>query len=345
MMPYHKKTRSNYSMPPEWFPHQSTWCCFPFNDDIWHGKLKEVREEYAQFILTIARFESVNLFVNRLGDSFEVAHQYFKHIHNITLHRADMDDVWYRDNGPIFVHDKNQNIIPIKWNFNAWGEKYPYHKDNKLAFKTCEILKSDHVASDMVLEGGAVDVNGHGLALTTQQCLLNPNRNKNFSLEEIESYLFQYLGIEHCIWLHNGLANDHTDGHIDTIARFINKNTVLCTYTEDSTDENFLSMEENYKILNEASQKYHFNIVKIPLPQNKLFLNGLSLPSTYANFYMSQEFVIMPTYSDPNDSVALAILKSAFPKHEVVGSPSKHIISGGGSFHCLTQQQPKGELQ
>lgn len=337
---------SSFLMPAEWAPHAATWCAFPFKEaEHWPGILNAVRAEYAEFISTIAKFEPVHLFVNDDEESLTSAHKLFDNNKNIHIHPAQLDDIWYRDNGPTFVKTHDNFMLPIKWRFNAWGDKFPHTNDAKLAYETFELLKCDHQNVDFVFEGGGIEVNGHGIALTTRQCLLNPNRNPGITQEQIEQKLKDYLGIEKCIWLANGLEDDHTDGHIDTIVRFANENTILCSYCEDHTDPNYVTMQSNLEILQAENKNNQFKIVMLPLPKNKMYLDGKRLACTYANFYMSDQFVIVPVYDDPNDELALNILKSTFPKHQVFGISSKYIIHGGGSFHCMTQQQPKGTLK
>lgn len=337
---------SSYLMPAEWAPHAATWCAFPFKEEEhWPGILNAVRTEYAEFIKTIAKFETVHLFVNDDPESLQSAHALFDNVANVHLHATQIDDVWYRDNGPTFVKTSDGFVLPIKWKFNAWGNKFPHTNDAQLAYKTFDILNCDHKDVALVFEGGGIEVNGQGVALTTRQCLLNPNRNPGLTQTEIEQKLKDCLGIERCIWLENGLEDDHTDGHIDTIARFANENTIICSYCEDHTDPNYATMQRNLEILETANTNNQFKIVMLPLPRHKVVVDGKRLASTYANFYMSDKFVIMPVYSDPNDNIALNILKSTFPNHQVFGISSKFIIHGGGSFHCMTQQQPAGSLK
>jgi agmatine deiminase len=196
------------------------------------------------------------------------------------------------------------------------------------------------------MEGGSLDVNGNGVALTTKQCLLSKMRNPNLTQIDIEQYLKSYLGINKLIWLENGLEGDHTDGHIDTIVRFVNANTIVYSIAEDQNDLNYVTMKQNLEILKKATDVSgnFFNLVPLILPKNKMKIEGKRLPCTYANFYIGNGFVVVPTYDDPNDANALKTLETVFPEHKVIGLKSKYIISGGGSFHCVTQQQPAGQI-
>jgi len=193
-----------------------------------------------------------------------------------------------------------------------------------------------------VMEGGSLDVNGAGIALTTKQCLLSKMRNPDLSQIDIEKYLENYLGIKKLIWLDNGLEGDHTDGHIDTIVRFVNKDTIVCSLTEDKQDKNYETMQHNFSLLKSSTnlQGEKFNIIPLVLPKNRMEIDGHRLPCTYANFYIGNGFVVVPQYDDPYDKIALDTITSFFPERTVVGLSSKYIICGGGSFHCVTQQQP-----
>lgn len=332
--------KSENRMPAEWEQHTATWACFPFDDDMWFGKLAEVRNEYSAFIKTIANFEPVHLLV-RDKEAKESAQAHLSNLTNITFHDIPLDDVWFRDNGPIFVKQGN-NLVFTKWEFNSWGQKFNWNLDNKAAYSVAKYLHMDSINTNIVMEGGSLDVNGTGIALTTKQCLLSKMRNPNLSQTEIEKYLEKYLGIQKLLWLENGLEGDHTDGHIDTIVRFVNENTIVCSLTEDKNDKNYETMQYNFSLLKSFKnlQNESFHIIPLVLPKNRMEIEGERLPCTYANFYIGNGFVAVPQYDDPHDKVALKTLQTIFPNREVIGLSSKYIISGGGSFHCLTQQQP-----
>jgi agmatine deiminase len=263
----------------------------------------------------------------------------------VTFHHVPLDDIWFRDNGPIFVKNKNQ-IKCTKWEFNSWGQKFHWQKDNQVAYSVMEFLKIPYTKTDIVMEGGSLDVNGEGVALTTRQCLLSPMRNPNMSQEDIEKSLKDHLGIKKLLWLEDGLEGDHTDGHIDTIVRFVNKNTIVCSLTDDASDQNYDTMNENYEKLKNFTDTggNHFHIIPLVLPKNRMEFDGERLPCTYANFYIGNGFVVVPQYGDPNDQIALKTLADIFLDKQVIGLKSKYLIHGGGSFHCVTQQQPSGEF-
>lgn len=263
----------------------------------------------------------------------------------LNFHLIPLDDVWFRDNGPIFIKRDN-DLSFVNWIFNSWGEKFNWQNDNAAPERVAEYLDIAHWDVDVVMEGGSLEVNGLGLCMTTRQCLLEEKRNPGFTPEKLEAYLKDYLGITKVLWLENGLENDHTDGHIDTIIRFASENTVVCSVESNIDDPNHLTMQRNLELLQTFTDQdgKPLNIVQLPLPKNRLELEGDRLPPTYANFYIGNGFVVVPTYGDPNDEAALTVLKSVFPEHEVIGLSSRAIINGGGSFHCVTQQQPKGVI-
>jgi agmatine deiminase len=329
-----------YRMPAEWESHTATWTAWPFKEDMWFHKLHMVRQEFAQLVKTISQFEPVHLLV-RDEEALDSARALLGNSSEIIFHEIPINDIWFRDSGPIFVKKKN-DIQFVKWDFNAWGKKFQWDLDNEAAYSVGRFLKMNFFKTNIVMEGGSLDVNGKGIALTTKQCLLSKMRNPNLSKSEIDKALKNYLGIEKCLWLENGLEGDHTDGHIDTIVRFVNENTIVCSRTENRDDVNFKTMEHNYELLKsfENLQGEKFQIVPLVLPKNRMEIDGQRLPCTYANFYIGNGFVIVPQYNDPHDKMALSILSGLFPEHKVIGSPSQHIIIGGGSFHCVTQQQP-----
>ncbi|WP_218110295.1 agmatine deiminase family protein [Oligoflexus tunisiensis] len=336
-------------MPAEWAPHSATWMSWPFDEEMWFGHLTQVRQEYSMLVKTLARFEPVHLLV-RDEEAETTAKAALEGVSNLTLHRIPLDDVWMRDNGPLFLLKQKTSpatapaLSFVNWGFNAWGGKYDYERDNQVPLALAEILQLPRFDAPYIMEGGSLEINGEGSCLTTEQCLLTPTRNPDLGKADLEKLLSQYLGIDQVIWLKDGLEGDHTDGHIDTITRFANSTTVLTSVTSDRTDVNFDRMQENLEILRRARLKdgRNLRVIELPLPEEKLFLeDGTRLPPTYANFYIANGAVLVPQYGDRQDAPALDVLRRAFPQHQVFGLASRHIISGGGSFHCLTQQQPR----
>lgn len=341
-----------YHMPAEWTLHAATWMSWPFDEEMWYGNLAEVRAEYAEFVRTISRFESVHLLV-RDEEAEQSAKLALSDISNLTLHRIPLNDVWLRDNGPIFIvpieaATEGSRLAAVNWRFNAWGQKFAWDLDDKAPLAICNFLQIPRFDVDVVMEGGALELNGSGSCITTEQCLLSPFRNPSLGKEDIAQYLKDYLGVEQLIWLKQGLEGDHTDGHIDTITRFCDEQTIVTSICEDPLDPNMGTMQENLEILKTShnQQGQPFRIVPLPLPVKRMELaDGTRIAASYANFYICNGAVIVPQYGDPMDQAALEVLQSVFPKHKVIGLNSRAIITGGGSFHCLTQQQPLGSVK
>jgi agmatine deiminase len=316
---------------------------------MWFDHLTQVRQEYTMLVKTLARFEPVHLLV-RDAEAEATAKAALEGVQNLTLHHIPLDDVWMRDNGPIFLLKQKSSpeaapaLSFVNWGFNAWGGKYDSERDNQVPLALAEILQLPRFDAPYIMEGGSLEINGEGACLTTEQCLLTPTRNPDLGKADLEKILSQYLGIDQVIWLKDGLEGDHTDGHIDTITRFASSTTVLTSVTADRSDVNYERMQENLEILRRTRLKdgRALQVVELPLPEEKLFLNdGTRLPPTYANFYIANGVVLVPQYGDRNDAPALDVLRRVFPQHQVIGLASRHIIMGGGSFHCLTQQQPR----
>ncbi len=351
-------------MPAEWEPHAATWMAWPYSDRLWLGYLESVRSDFAGLVRAISRFEPAHLLV-RDEETERDARSRLAGC-DVTFHRHPYNDVWLRDSGPIFVKRNGGiapvvpgafgEIAPVDWEFNGWGNKFPAELDNAIPKFVAGILETAAFRPGIVMEGGSLDVNGAGACLTTEQCLLSPERNPGRSKTDLETALRDSLGLEKILWLGDGLENDHTDGHIDTITRFASERVIVTAISEDESDLNFAPMNANLEKLRSFTDVdgHPFQIVTLPLPKNRLELSGElaraeglegdRLAATYCNFYIGNGFVIVPTYGDPNDARALEILRPLFPDREVIGLSSRGIITGGGSFHCITQQQPAGQV-
>ncbi len=340
-------------MPAEWAAHESVWTAWPSDNAEWLGHLEEVREEFASFITTLSGFELVNVLVRDLETETDARARLIGS--NVVFHRFAHNDVWLRDCAPIFVSNTKQ-LVGTDWEFNGWGLKFDAELDNQIPDFVTKFLGLQSFKTGIVMEGGSLEVNGAGVALTTRQCLHSKLRNPSLSETDLEQALKDYLGIHKVLWLENGLEGDHTDGHIDTITRFVNETTIITSICDDPSDPNFKTMQDNLEKLKTFTdlEEQAFKILELPLPKNRLEhtgeiaaeqgLLGERLPPTYANFYIANGAVIVPIYNDPNDDKALEILNAAFPDHQVIGLSSRAIINGGGSFHCVTQQQPKINL-
>ena len=333
-----------FSIPSEWSPHEATWMAWPHTEELWvGGHLEGTRQEFAAFINTLARYERVELLVANHECEQDARGRLSG---NVRFHSIDYSDVWLRDSGPIFVKNSAGANLITDWEFNGWGNKYDSAPDNKIPKYVAQFLGAGFVSPGLVMEGGSLEPNGEGVILTTKQCLLSKERNPLLSQEKIEQALRSYLGAQKIIWLGDGLENDHTDGHIDTITRFTGPNTIVTCVCEDTQDPNHAVMAENLEIVRSATDTNGrlFSIIELPLPRNRLELEGERLAATYANFYICNGAVLVPQYDDPHDARALEILKPLFPGRDVIGTPGRALITGGGSFHCVTQQQPIGPI-
>jgi agmatine deiminase len=337
-----------YRFPAEWEKHEATWLSWPHNLETWPGpRLKGIMPAYMQFIKEIAEGELVRINVADRSMKEQVLRQMDKHEighENVQFFYHPTNDSWCRDHGPAFLINENgeHRKIVIDWEYNAWGGKYPpFNLDNEVPKKISKALNLPIYAPGIVMEGGSVEFNGKGAVITTESCLLNKNRNPHLSKKEIEKYLVEFYGIDEIIWLHSGIAGDDTDGHIDDLTRFVNEDTVISIYENDSTDENYETLKNNIRQLTKLRllNGKQLNVVEIPMP-HPVFSEGLRLPASYANFYISNSCVAVPVYHCEFDEMVLEVIRQFFPGRKVVGITSTEIIWGLGSLHCLSQQEP-----
>ncbi len=333
-------------MPAEWAPHAATWMSWPFDEEMWFGELTAVRQEYAALVRTLSAHEPVHLFV-RDDEAEASARAQLAGTPQLTMHRQPLDDVWMRDNGPIFVLGPaaaaGGGKACVNWRFNAWGGKYDAAQDDRIPPVVAAFLGLPLSEPGLVMEGGALEINGAGLCITTEQCLLTPTRNPGLTKSDLEDALHEYLGITEVLWLGQGLEGDHTDGHVDTITRFVAERHVVTSVCDDTNDPNYAVMQANLAALRAFRDRSGaaLKVTALPLPAARYTLaDGTRLPVTYANFYIANGVVVVPQYGDVKDQEALALLSEMFAGRRVVGLASRAIIRGGGSFHCLTQQEP-----
>ncbi len=335
-----------YYFPAEFEKHVGTWLSWPHKEASWPGKIETIFPVYAQFVKLLAEGEKVNI---------NVADEALKKNAMTHLERAGVDfqqvkfffhptnDAWCRDHGPAFlVNRKEKKKMIVDWGYNAWGGKYPpFDLDDNIPTLVARHYNMPVVYPGIVMEGGSVDFNGEGTVLTTTSCLLNQNRNAHLNRKEIEEYLCQYYGVNNILWLGDGITGDDTDGHIDDLTRFVSKDTVVTMIETDKQDENYQPLQDNLEALSKMRLENgrQMNIVELPMP-SPVFYEDMRLPASYANFYISNRYVIVPTFRDKNDDRALTILQEAFTDKRVVGLDSTDIIWGLGSFHCLSQQEP-----
>ena len=347
---------ADYRMPAEWEPHLATYLVWPHNLDTWPGKFESVPPVFAQIAAALARFEPVRILVSEaelipnvwemiraanLPDSPPLR------IDRIEMLPIATNDSWIRDYGPIFLNRLDADEggpaqIAVDWRFNSWGEKYgAYDFDDLVPRRLGECCGFQVFNADMVLEGGSIDVNGAGTLLTTESCLLNKNRNPSMSRREIEEQLRMYLGVERILWLGEGIAGDDTDGHVDDLARFAAPDTIVTVIEQDPADINYSPLQENLRRLRAMrnSEGAPFRIITLPMPA-PLYWDGVRLPASYANFYIANGVVLMPSFGCPSDELAQTTLARLFPNRRIIAIPSIDLIWGLGAIHCLTQQHP-----
>jgi agmatine deiminase len=336
-----------YYFPAEFAPHTATWLSWPHKEASWPGKIESIYPVYAEFIKLVAEGEKVN--INVVNEAMKAKAMTYLQKAGADLSQVHFfihptNDAWCRDHGPAFVINPKaeQKKIIVDWGYNAWGGKYPpFDLDDNIPTLIAEHYKIPVVYPGIVMEGGSVEFNGKGTLLTTTSCLLNVNRNPELSQHELEKYLRDYYGAEHILWLGDGIVGDDTDGHIDDITRFVNADTVVTVVEDDKKDENYEPLQHNLKTLAKLKLENGkpINIVELPMPAAVVY-DDMRLPASYANFYISNKYVVVPIFRDKNDDKALTILQQCFPDRKVVGLDSVDIIWGLGSFHCLSQQEP-----
>lgn len=334
-----------YVMPAEWGPHQRTFIAWPMQDTMCYpADYERVCQGYAEIITAVAEFEPVTVVV-RPGDQAMAAN--FIASPGIDFLEADHDDAWIRDNGPTFIVDRRGTIAGINWRFNAWGEKYPaWELDDRLAAVILDQLQVLRFDAPLVLEGGSIHVDGEGTLLTTEECLLNPNRNPGLDKAGIEKYLGWYLGIDKVIWLQRGLSGDETDGHIDNLACWAGQGRILLQVCDDPDDDNYAVTRESRASLGQATdaQGRQLQVIEIPQPPSR-FYEDRRLTLSYLNFYYVNGGIILPLFggaAESADAQAVAILSRVFPQRRIRTVDGAAIAREGGNVHCLTQQMPAG---
>lgn len=340
-----------YRMPAEWEPHAGTWLTWPRPEGIsFPDKYDTVPDVYAEFIRHLVAVEDVNINVWNGEKEAWVRGLLLERkvpMDRVIFHHFPAYEPWCRDHGPIFVvRDRagRRERAVVDWGYNAWGGKYPpYDLDDAVPQHVAALRKLPLYSPGIVMEGGSIEVNGAGTLLTTEACLLNKNRNPHLSKAEIENHLKQQLGVSNILWLGDGIVGDDTDGHIDDLSRFTDANTVVTVVEEDPADENYGLLQDNLERLKTMKDQdgRPLRIVELPMP-GVVEYDGQRLPASYANFYIANESVLVPTYRHANDQRALEVLRPLFPGRRVVGIDSMELIWGLGSFHCISQQEPAG---
>ena len=333
-------------MPAEWEPQLAVWLSWPHKRASWPGQFRPVPHTFAHIVAQITRFQEVR--INAAAALHERARQLCEsagaNMTRLKFYDHPTNDAWCRDHGPIFVkNDRTGEVAITDWRYNAWGDKYPpYDLDNEIPPSIARRFKLRRFENDMVLEGGSIDVNGRGLLLTSEQCLLNKNRNPHLTRAQIEKNLRDYLGVKTILWVGDGIMGDDTDGHIDDITRFFKADGFITCVEANSRDPNHAILEENLERLRSFRTRTgkRFDIVTLPMPRPFSF-KGQRVPASYANFLIINEAVLVPTFQQPDrDAKACEIIGACFPGREVIPIDCYHLIWGLGTLHCISQQQP-----
>ena len=340
-----------YRLPAEWEYHDATWIGWPNNKQDWPGKFQPIPWVYGEIVRYLSRGEIVRIIVQSLGHQ-KSAERVLKavdtDISKVKFFKLETDRNWLRDAGPQFVKNGKNETVLINFKFNAWAKYDNYKLDAKIPAMISkklklDLIKAEHNKKEVVLEGGSIDYNGLGTIITTEECLMDSEkqvRNKNFSKKDYEDVFNKYLGATNVIWLNKGITGDDTHGHVDDLTRFVNPNTVVTVIESHPNDPNYIPLMENREILEGAKLEDGSNleIVELPMPSPVIF-KGERLPASYANFYISNYAVLVPTFNDPNDRIALGILSELFTDRPVIGIHAVDLVWGLGTLHCLTHEQ------
>jgi len=339
--------RAGYRFPAEWEKHEATWLTWPHKEASWPGKIDSIYKPYCEFIKVVAEGEKVRINVNdEATKAFAIGklEEAGADMGQIEFYFNPSNDAWCRDHGPAFLINPaaGHKKVIVDWGYNAWGDKYPpYELDDVIPTLIGDHFDLPVFEPGIVMEGGSVEFNGAGTILTSRSCLLNENRNPHLNQEQIEAYLKECYGALQVLWVSDGIVGDDTDGHIDDTVRFVNPNTVLTVVETNPLDENYQLLQENLAELKAMRliNGMPLNIIELPMPSAVIY-EDTRLPASYANFYIANAAVVVPTFRDANDERALEIISSVFPDRKVIGIDSTDIIWGLGSFHCLSQQEP-----
>ncbi len=336
-----------YYFPAEFAPHDAIWLTWPHKEESWPGKINSIYPSYTEFVKIVSLTERVC--INVLDEKMHHSVNEMLALAGVNLNQVQFfihpsNDAWCRDHGPSFLIRNNAEHPKaiIDWNINAWGGKYPpFDLDDVIPTSIAKALNLPVFYPNIIMEGGSVDFNGAGTIMTSKSCLLNPNRNPHLNQNQIEKYLYDYYGIDQILWVSDGIVGDDTDGHIDDTVRFINEDTVLTVVEINVNSKNYELLNQNLKELKQMRllNGKQLNIVELPMPKEVIYEQQL-LPASYANFYISNGHIIVPTFKCDQDDKAMQIIQSCFQTRQVVGIDSTDIIWGLGSFHCLSQQEP-----
>jgi agmatine deiminase len=344
-------TGLGFRLPAEWEDHAATWLSWPHEPSDWPGKFPAIPFVYSEIIKNLASLELVKLIVPNQHSADAISHILFEagaNLDNITFIHAPTNRSWIRDYGPLFLKDKHSNKTILNLRFNAWAKYDNFNFDDDIpkfvsSNINCPLWEPKHNNIQPILEGGSIDVDGQGTLLTTEECLLSKTqeRNPGFSKQDYETFFAKYLGVKKVLWLGNGIAGDDTHGHVDDIARFIAPGKVITMIEENKSDINHEPLKDNLARLKSMTdaQGNKLQVFELPMPAPVIFA-GQRLPASYANFYIANGIVLVPTFNDANDRVALNLLSQLFPTRKIVGIHCVDLVLGLGTLHCLSQQQP-----
>jgi agmatine deiminase len=347
-LPAMRPRELGYFMPAEWEPHEATWLSWPHKEASWPGAFERVPAIFVEIARHLSEAELVR--INVSDDDFaervrSLLRRGGVNLEAVRFHLNPTDDAWVRDHGPLYVvryRDGRRERAINDWGYNAWGNKYPpYDNDDVVPSRIAEEAGEPLFKPGIVMEGGSLDVNGRGTLITTESCLLNPNRNPHLNREQIEGYLRDYLGVSNILWLGDGIAGDDTDGHVDDMTRFVSPDVVVTVVEDDPEDENYEALQENYeRLLRMKDERGNpLRVIELPMP-GPVYFEDQRLPASYANFYIANKSVLVPVYRHENDEKACAILQKIFTDRKVIAIDSVELIWGLGAIHCVTQQQP-----
>ncbi|MFN0061821.1 MAG: agmatine deiminase family protein [Myxococcaceae bacterium] len=330
----------DFHYPAEWTPHRAVWVAWPCHKDLWQENLPAAQDSFAKMCRIIGESESLEVLV----DNTTAAADAKRALGGLPVrfHDVPYGDIWLRDTAPVFLRNTDGQVATARFQFNGWGGKYVLPNDDKVSAAIAKRADAATFAHGFVLEGGSVEVDGEGTLLTTRQCLQNPNRNPGASEAQVAQWLNASLGTRRVLWLDEGLRNDHTDGHIDTLVRFVAPGQVVCMSPAGPEDPNAKVLRDIARALEGFSDAagQRLRVHHIPSPGLVVSDDEEVMPASYVNFYIANGAVVVPTYGAPNDAAAVSALSALFPERKTVGVSAKAILSGGGAFHCITQQEP-----
>ncbi|MGL4465030.1 MAG: agmatine deiminase family protein [Planctomycetia bacterium] len=336
-----------YRMPAEWEPQAATWLALPHNPRTWRDRVDGARAAILRMAAEISTEQHVHLVVPSeewKSKATEKVAELGGNVDKLTLHHLATDDAWLRDSGPTFVVKPGEPAAVVAWRFNAWGGKYPpFDADAAFSREVGRLLGRRTFTPDVVMEGGSIEVNGSGTVLTTEECLLNPNRNPHLTRADLEQLLAEALATPNVVWLTGEVVGDDTDGHVDNLARFVAQRTIAAPVCDDPADPNYRCLAENWTRLTHARDEggRKFELVRLPTP-TPVFDGENRLPASYANFLILNHKVLVPVFDVATDALALELLAKIFPTRRVVGVYARDLVFGSGAVHCLSQQEPAG---